>query len=179
MVVAAPAARADDAPTPPKLDLSRTNDQPVYPEGAVARKEQGNTVLAIEINARGGLTKITVDTTSGFDDLDQAAVSAAREWRYEAASDGHKDVPGVLKLTVHFQLSPLPKTQISESEVYALADIGDMIVCRREAAAIGSNMAPPKVCRTKRDWDAIAEQSKHRTTPLMRGDVNPGHRPGF
>ena len=177
LVLAPTAARADDVITSPKIDLSRSNDQPVYPDGARDKKEQGNTVLAISIEASGRDTKTIVETSSGFDDLDQAALATAKGWRFVAANNGHKDVPGILKVTVHFQLSALPKPAITENEVYALADIGDMIYCKRPAPPLGSNITPDRVCRTKREWDAIAAQAKHQSVPTTSGQILPGFRP--
>lgn len=168
LVLAPSAARADDVTTPPKIDLSRINDQPVYPEGARDRKEQGNTVLAIFIDERGRSSKTTVETSSGFDDLDKAAVAAVWYWRFVSATKDGKDVAAWIKVTVHFQLAPLPKNAVTESDVYALADIGDMIVCRTGDPVLGSQITPDRVCRTKREWDDLAERSKHRSIPTMR-----------
>lgn len=165
LVVAPVAARADDGPKPPTIDLSRWNDQPVYPDGAVDRKEQGNTVLAIDFDKRGRILKVTVDTTSGFDDLDQAAIAAAKTLRFNAASDGHKDVPGTMKLTVHYQLTALPKTPITEADIYAVKDPGELIVCRRVDPPLGSYVAPKPECHTQREWEAIAKQKRDQRIP--------------
>ncbi len=176
-VLALPAARADDAITPPKIDISRNNDQPVYPASARDKKEEGNTVLAIYVETSGRPSKINVETTSGFDDLDQTAVASANDWRYVPASSGRKELPGWMKATVHFQLSALPKTTMGENDVYALADIGDMIVCRFPPPALGSNITPGRVCRTKRDWDALADRSKRRSVPAANGEIASPFRP--
>jgi len=168
LILAPPAARADDAITPPTIDISRNIRQPVYREGARDKKEEGNTVLAIYVETSGRPSKINVDTTSGFDDLDQTAVAGARQWRFVPASDGRNHVPGWMKATIHFQLSALPSVAISENDVYALADIEDMIVCRIPAPPVGSNIMPNRVCATKRVWDAAAEQNKRRDNGMPR-----------
>ena len=168
LAVLAPAC-ADDTVviTPPKMDLSRNPEQPVYPDDAREKKEQGNSVLAIAVSAAGRVTGISLDTTSGFDDLDKAALAAARDWRFDAASDGHRDVAGVAKITVHFQLAPLPTPAVTETDVYALADEGDRIICRRLPPALGSNMSPPPTCAPKREWDEAAKRAKH-AVPIDR-----------
>lgn len=168
LALATSAARAEDVATPPKLDLTRMNDQPVYPDGAVARQEQGNTVLAIAVEASGRVSKVAVDTSSGFEDLDKTAVDSVRHLRFTAATDGHKDIAGVMKLTVHFQLSALPKAAITEADVYALKDIGDMMVCKRPSPPLGSFVAPKPVCHTKREWDAANGQSRDPGLQLPR-----------
>jgi len=167
LLVLAPAG-ADDVITPAKIDVSRINDQPVYPEGAKEKKEQGITMLAISLDARTRILKVTVDTTSGFTDLDQAAVAAADRWYFVAASDGHRDVPGVAEVKVHFQLSPLPSPPVTETDVYALADIGDMIVCRTPMLALGSNITPKRVCAPKREWDEATRRNNDQHMPSQR-----------
>ena len=171
LVLAPPAARADDAITPPKIDISRINDQPVYPEGAKDRNEQGNTVLSIYIDAKGRSSNTTVETTSGYADLDKAAVASVWNLHFVSASKDGKDVASTIKVTVHFQLTPLPKPAVTESEVYALADIGDKIVCKQPSPALGSHIMPARVCRTIKEWDAIAEQAKHHDSNFQRGIV--------
>lgn len=147
-------ACAEETVTPPKLDLTRINDQPIYPDGAVDRQEQGNTVLAIAVEKNGRASKVTVATSSGFADLDKAALDSVYRLRINAANDGKKDVAGEMKLTVHFQLTPLPSPAVSESDIYALKTIDDMIICKQPPPPLGSYVAPKTVCATKREWDA-------------------------
>ena len=168
LFLAPPAARADDTVTPPKIDTSWFIRQPVYPQAAKDKNEQGNTILEVYVETSGKPSKVNVETTSGFDDLDQTAVASANHWRFVPASNGHDDVAGWVKLTVHFQLTPLPRPAITETEVYALADIGDLIVCRALAPPSGSNISPDPVCRTKREWDDLADRSKHNDATVPR-----------
>jgi TonB family protein len=176
LVLAPPAARADDMTTPAKLDLSRINDQPMYPEGAKDRNEQGNTVLSIYIDDKGRSSKTKVETSSGFADLDKTAVAAVWNWRFLPATKDGKEVASFIKVTVHFQLTPLPKPAVTESDVYALADIGDKVVCKQPSPALGSHILPPRVCRTINEWDAEAEQAKRHDSNFQRGIVvTPNH----
>jgi TonB family protein len=177
LVLAAPAAQAADAATPPKLNLERRNIQPVYPDGAVDKKEQGNTVLAVAVSDSGRITNVAVETSSGFDDLDKTAIAAVRRLTFSPASDGHGDVAGTMKLTVHFQLSPLPGKPITETDVYALTDIGEMMVCKKPQLALGSYIEGKPVCHTKREWDAIAKSSRDGSSPLEH--PNSAFRPGY
>ncbi len=115
----------------------------------------------------GKPSKVNVETTSGFDDLDQTAIADAKHWRFVPASDGHDDVAAWTKVTVHFQLAPPPSPQVTDSDVYALADIEDMMVCRRPPPPTGSVMAPKPVCQTKRQWDALAHQFGGQDAPQI------------
>lgn len=173
-VVLAP-VRADDVVTPPKIDLTRWNDQPVYPDGAVDKKEQGNTVLAIALEPSGRVTTVTVDTSSGFEDLDKTAVAAVKNLRFDGASNGHKNIPSVLKLTVHFQLTALPEKPITEADIYALKDVGDLIFCKKQAPPVGSLLAPKPICHTKREWDALNKQRRDSDMPSTRPGMTYEH----
>jgi TonB family protein len=176
LVLAPPAARADEAITPPKIDISRINDQPVYPDGARDKNERGNTVLSIYIDARGRSSNTTVETTSGYADLDKTAVASVWNLHFVPASQDGKDVAATIKVTVHFQLTPLPKPAVTESDVYALADAGDKIACRQPSPAVGSHIMPPRVCHTIKEWDAMAEQAKHHDSNYQHGVVQvPNH----
>lgn len=42
----------------------------------------------------------------------------------------------------------------------ASADDGDKVVCKRPKRETGSNLRPEKECRTKREWDEIAAESR-------------------
>jgi len=165
LVLALPAARADDAITPPKIDLTRWSEQPVYPDGAVERREQGNTVLSVDISSASKPTKVTVETSSGFADLDEAAVAAVKGLRFDAAVSHRKDIAGTMKLTIHYQLTPLPYPPFTETDVYALREIDELIVCKTPAPTLGSNITPKSVCRTKREWDAINRLKKDQNIP--------------
>jgi protein TonB len=40
----------------------------------------------------GHVGRVELARSSGFDDLDQAAVKAARDWRFEPATDGSRAI---------------------------------------------------------------------------------------
>ena len=56
-----------------------------YPESAVRLKEAGTTQLSFTVTVDGDVANPTVSKSSGFDDLDRAAVQCASHWRYKAA----------------------------------------------------------------------------------------------
>ena len=88
-----------DAPPRPKRTI-----RPEYPKGARQRGEQGNVVLEIEVGADGACTVATVVESSGFVELDEAALKAARAARFTPARAGDRPVDSTARLTLTFRL---------------------------------------------------------------------------
>jgi protein TonB len=63
-----------------------------YSENAIRLQEAGTTILSFTITADGDVQSPTVATSSGFDDLDQAAVRCASGWRYKPAIQDNNPV---------------------------------------------------------------------------------------
>ncbi|MFP6766680.1 MAG: energy transducer TonB [Planctomycetaceae bacterium] len=64
------------------------NPSPRYPRRAVSQRRQGIVVLALRVDRDGRVTSATVNKSSGHSDLDQAALVAARAWRFLPARRG-------------------------------------------------------------------------------------------
>jgi TonB family protein len=56
----------------------------VYPARALAERKHADVMLAVTIDADGHVSKVEV-LASGGADLDEAAISAARQWVFEPA----------------------------------------------------------------------------------------------
>ncbi|CAN5304805.1 hypothetical protein BH10PSE13_BH10PSE13_04170 [soil metagenome] len=65
---------------------------PSYPTESRRKHEQGTVVLTLTLGFDGRVTDIGVSRTSGFDRLDQAALSAVRKWRWEPLLRGGQPV---------------------------------------------------------------------------------------
>ena len=96
---AAPRQARLDAPPKP-----RRNIKPDYPKGARQRGEQGDVVLEIRVNAEGTVDGVKVAVSSGFVELDEAAIKAARAARFSPAQSGHDAVASTARLTLSFKL---------------------------------------------------------------------------
>ena len=77
------------APAPPSTvqvsDLSvrmTSGSPPRYPMESRRKREQGTVVLSLTLGLDGRVANISVARSSGFDRLDQAALSAVRKWRW-------------------------------------------------------------------------------------------------
>src|SRR5690606_11025289 len=104
-------ARRDDTPAPPprKPVLTRPPElleaaTPVYPQAAAAAGLEAAVKVRITIDATGAVTDVQVVEPAG-DGFDEAAVAAARQYRFRPAEwDG---VPGpiTVETTIHFELT--------------------------------------------------------------------------
>ena len=88
-----------DAPPKPRRDI-----RPDYPKGARQRGEQGDVVLEIRVTAEGTVDDVKVATSSGFTELDEAAVKAARSAKFSPARSGHDPVASTARLKLQFKL---------------------------------------------------------------------------
>jgi protein TonB len=66
--------------------------------------EQGRVVLRVELDERGSVTQASVATSSGLPRLDDAALSAVRQWRCNPASRGGVPVRAVALQPFNFVL---------------------------------------------------------------------------
>ena len=88
-----------DAPPKPKRNI-----RPDYPKGARQRGEQGDVVLEIRVTAEGTVDDVKVATSSGFAELDEAAVRAAKAAKFSPARSGHDPVASTARLKLQFKL---------------------------------------------------------------------------
>ena len=95
----APSQARVDAPPRPRRTI-----RPQYPKGARLRGEQGNVGLEILVNAEGTVDEVKVVTSSGFAELDEAAVKAAKAAKFRPAESGGRMVASTARLTLTFRL---------------------------------------------------------------------------
>ncbi len=92
--VAAPTPSASVPAAPAKVELPNSkadylhNPPPDYPRMSVRLGEQGQVILKVLIGADGVPQKAELQTSSGFERLDKAALDAAMRWRYVPGKRG-------------------------------------------------------------------------------------------
>ena len=93
------------AGTPAKMTRP-VNPDDYYPPGSIRREEEGSPVVQACVGPNGRLLREPVVTdTSGFPDLDGAAVKVAKATRYAAGTDGGTALPeSCIKFKVKFVL---------------------------------------------------------------------------
>ncbi len=95
----APKQAKIDAPPKPKKAI-----RPEYPRGARQRGEQGDVVVEIRVSESGAVDSVSVVGSSGFAELDDAAVRAAKKARFTPAKSGGEAVASTARLTLTFRL---------------------------------------------------------------------------
>jgi periplasmic protein TonB len=99
-------------PPPPRVAGSPAkmtrpvNPDDYYPPGSIRREEQGSPVVQACVGPNGRLLRDPVVTdTSGFPDLDSAAIKVAKATRYAAGTEGGSALPeSCIKFKVKFVL---------------------------------------------------------------------------
>lgn len=99
MTESAPRQARVDAPPRPKRTI-----RPDYPRGARQRGEQGDVALEVDVNEAGTVDDVRVVASSGFAELDAAAVSAVRKARFAPGRSGSAAVPSSVRLKLSFRL---------------------------------------------------------------------------
>lgn len=73
---------------------------PQYPSASRRAGEQGTVLLELIVGPDGKPTEVNIARSSGYDLLDQAAVTAVRKWRFSTTGSGYAR----LQLPVTFRL---------------------------------------------------------------------------
>jgi periplasmic protein TonB len=100
---------------PPKADVTvaprqnprRPIAQPEYPTMSKRLGEEGSVVLLLTLDEEGSVTDAKVDTSSGFERLDEAAVKEAkkaRNWKFFPGTVNGKPAPMSFKFRVVFKI---------------------------------------------------------------------------
>ncbi|WP_282296052.1 energy transducer TonB [Stenotrophomonas sp. PS02289] len=75
---------------------------PRYPAESAAAGETGTVILILDVAADGSVTKVEVETSSGFPRLDASAMEAAAGWRFTPPTVAGKPVGGRVRVPVDF-----------------------------------------------------------------------------
>lgn len=98
-VTPAPVQARVDAPPRPKRAI-----RPDYPKGSRQRGEQGDVVVEMMVNPQGEVDEATVVSSSGFVELDEAALRAVRFAKFTPARSGGETVASIARITLAFKL---------------------------------------------------------------------------
>ena len=101
----APQSSADTehaAVVSPPTALNRIT--PVYPRSARRKGREGCVTLEVRVSPEGNVVDATIVATSGFADLDHAALDAASSARFAHATQDDTPIEGCVRLTFDFKL---------------------------------------------------------------------------
>ena len=88
----------------------------VYPKQALRNRVEGDVLLELSIDASGHVTEARVTQGLGHG-LDDAALSAAKQYVFAPATDHGVAIASTLDLTIPFRLPPAPKPPPAPKEV--------------------------------------------------------------
>lgn len=78
--------------------------QPVYPQSLLKRKIGGRVQVACVVSDKGDVTSASVRTSSGQSKLDEAAVKAARRWKFKPAIVAGRPSKGSVVIPFNFEV---------------------------------------------------------------------------
>jgi TonB family protein len=112
---AATPAAAQGAPPPDvKPPTVVQHVDAVYPPSALRDRKHADVVLALTVDIDGHVSKVDV-LESGGADLDEAAVVAARQWTFVAATRAGKPIPSRIRVPFHFAPPAPPQETVPTS----------------------------------------------------------------
>jgi len=102
-VTTSPITVSDKPPPPPAPPVHTSVTTPVsigrkhdctnqYPPTAQRLGQEGTTLLSFKVGTDGSVSGVSVAKSSGFDSLDNAAVTCASRWQYKPASEDGQPV---------------------------------------------------------------------------------------
>lgn len=91
--------------SPPSFGAAYLNNPPpAYPMMSRRLKEQGVTLLRVEVSREGRPQQVIVERSSGSSRLDNAASVAVRDWRFVPAREGDTAVAGWVTVPINWKL---------------------------------------------------------------------------
>jgi periplasmic protein TonB len=101
-----PAAKVEeDKIDPPKFGVAYLNNPaPKYPTLSKRAGEHGRVVLKVLVSIKGDAETVEVNTSSGSDRLDNAAVDAVKRWRFVPARKGGQALSAYVLVPIKFSL---------------------------------------------------------------------------
>ncbi len=103
--VALPPPPPQQPPARRSIEISAPSIDDYYPEESIKKGEQGSVKVKICYNAEGRVTSAALTQTSGYLDLDDAAVSMGRNYRFKSSVKGEALKPDCIDAPMSFRLT--------------------------------------------------------------------------
>ncbi len=82
-----------------------SNPKPKYPGVATSRGWEGTVRLLVKVTVEGDSEEVTVQRSSGYDVLDEAAIEAVEKWKFIPAKRGDTPVSSSVVVPINFVLN--------------------------------------------------------------------------
>jgi protein TonB len=100
------AAVAEPAIEPPRFGAAYLNNPaPTYPPLSRRTGEQGRVLLKVLVSENGLAESVQLDSSSGYEKLDRAAIEAVKKWSFVPAKRSNQPVSAYVLVPVKFSLS--------------------------------------------------------------------------
>lgn len=114
LAIALPAAQRANAITSPYEPFAMppvvlTRHAPTYPPQALRQHHQGTAILMTLVGVDGKPHDIKVEKSSGFKELDEAAVAAVWQWTFRPQIKAGVPTEGYLRTPVVFDANAVPR----------------------------------------------------------------------
>jgi protein TonB len=102
-----------EEPPPPPMPVVLSNElsvscsrrsPPAYPAYSLRTGEHGQVVVRAELDEQGRIGNVSIESSSGFQRLDEAAVSAVKKWRCRPAQVNGAPVRAIALQPINFEL---------------------------------------------------------------------------
>lgn len=101
-------AKAESAPpavVAPDYEADYLNNPPpAYPRLSRRLREEGEVELRVRVSPQGQPITVELSRSSGSQRLDDAALRAVRQWRFEPAREGSRAVEAWVRVPILFKL---------------------------------------------------------------------------
>lgn len=106
-ITEAPAkAEAEPVIEPPKFGAAYLNNPaPAYPSLSRRSGEQGRVLLRVLVSENGLAESVQLDSSSGYEKLDRAAIEAVKKWSFIPAKRSNQPVSAYVLVPVKFSLN--------------------------------------------------------------------------
>lgn len=90
---------------PPRFGAAYLNNPaPAYPSSARRLGEQGRVLLKVLVSESGLAESVQLDTSSGYEKLDRAAIEAVKKWSFIPARRSNQPISAYVLVPVKFSL---------------------------------------------------------------------------
>ncbi len=91
---------------PPRFGVSYLNNPPPdYPAMSRRIGEEGRVLMKVLVSSEGTAQEVQIETTSGSNRLDQAAVNAVKQWRFIPAKKNNQPLSAYVLVPMKFSLN--------------------------------------------------------------------------